>query len=214
VTDTHAPEVPSQTGPVEDWAPSFVTGTSAEYLGRRPLPRVVRERAAVVVVGPPRSGKTSVGVRLAGDGALVLDTRQLEEAVVDRIRSGVWRAEIAAAAALLLDGPVWLADRSGVVAVLVELLQLRQAAQRRTVVCQSDVDGSVSALLVAMPPGSIAMVGLRFPIGPRGRLRFARALCDTLGLPRARARGTEVLEPWDYPAVLAAVQRRRSVGAP
>ena len=69
--------------------------------------------------------------------------------------------------------------------------------------CQSDTDGSVEELIATMEPGSLVVIGLRFPKGERGRLRFARRQCDRLGLPKSLARGTDQLEPWGYDRVVA-----------
>lgn len=194
--------------PREEFAPAFLTGTSTEYLGRRPLPRAVRERPVVIVLGPPRCGKSSVAERFAGSDARVVSTREFQDALVERVRAGAWGGPLLSAASLVLDGPGWLWNRDGVVGLLSELLRARVAAGRRTVVCQRDTDGTVSELIAEMAPGSLAVIGLRFPVGQRGRIRFARRLCDELGLPRERAAGAELLEPWGYDEVLAALKSR------
>jgi hypothetical protein len=201
----------------EECAPSFLTGTSTEYLGKRPLPRVVRDRYVVIILGPPRSGKTSVAWRFAGSEAVYLNTRQLQDALVARTRNGSWSKALIEASALLLDGPCWLSNRPGVVSMLAELLLVRAAARRRTVICQCDTDGSVTELIGEMSPGSLVVIGLRFPMGLKGRLRFARRMCDDLAVARSRARGTEKLESWDYDVVVAVLRRPlpgRKKGAP
>jgi hypothetical protein len=136
------------------------------------------------------------------DEPLVLDTRALQNALVERIALRHWPARILNVPALVLDGPVWLKNRPSAVDALRELIRERAKAGRRTLVCQSDEDCSVEVLLGEMEAGSTAVIGLRFPKGPRGRLRFARRMCDDLGLSTERARSTEAMEPWGYEAVI------------
>ncbi len=163
----------------------------------------------VIVLGPPRCGKSSVAARFAEADARTLNTRELEDALVERVRNGSWASGLLTAGSLVLDGPVWLSNRDGVVGLLSELLRARVAAGRRTVVCQRDTDGSVSELIGEMPLGSLVVIGLRFPVGQRGRIRFARRVCDDLGLPREHATGAELLDPWGYDEVLAAIRNGR-----
>lgn len=204
--------------------PAFLAGTSAEYLGRKPWPRVIRERHLVFVLGPEGSGKTRVAQRIqaftdqnakaSGEGSIYLDSRALQHAVLDRVRRRVWAEELANARSLVLDGPVWLRNRPGLVELLVELLRERERERRRTIVCQSDNDGSVETLIGAMDIGSIVVVALRFPKGRRGRLNYARRVCDDLGIPREAARGTETIEPWGYDAVAEHLRRWPFDGEP
>ena len=155
----------------------------------------------MVVIGPPRVGKSRVARRLAGEAALVLDTHDLDTAVVDRIRDGDGPAAVRDAEGLVLDGPVWLKNRPSVVKLLVELATRRSSAKRRTVFCQRMSDGSVEELMGAMPPGTTAVVGLRFPRGRQSRLAIAERRCEELGLPLERAAGAHDLEPWTYDAL-------------
>lgn len=197
--------------------PAFLAGTSAEFLGRKPWPRVIRERHVIFVLGPEGSGKTQVARRMqaytdqnakaSGEGSVYLDSRALQHAVLDRVRRGTWAEPLLAARSLVLDGPVWLRNRAGLVELLVELLRERERERRRTIVCQSDNDGSIEALIGAMDIGSIVVVGLRFPKGRRGRLNYARRVCDELGIPREAARGTEIIEPWGYEVVAEHLRR-------
>lgn len=186
--------------------PALLTGTSSEYIGKRALPRILSERASVVVLGPEGSGKTSVAMRLGQHPdvpPLRLDTRAVQDALVECISARRWRPDLIEAPAIVLDGPVWLRGRPGAVKALCQLLQARQTANRRTIVCQNDTDGSVEELIAAMEPGSLVVIGLRFPKGERGRLRFARRQCQKLELPKSLARGTDQIEPWGYDRVVA-----------
>lgn len=160
----------------------------------------------VVLLGPQGVGKTVVAEQIAGIDAVRLDTTRLSDALLRRVREGSW-GELLTHDALVLDGPVWLRGRPGVVELLRELVEFRRRDGRRTVLCQRDCDGSIDELIALLKPGTSVVVGLRFPKGPRGRLRFARALCDVLGAPREAARGTEQLEPWRYDRVVDVVRR-------
>jgi hypothetical protein len=195
--------------------PALITGTSSEFLGRRALPRILDERPVTLLLGPPGVGKSSVAQRIAGEaGSWIerLDTRGLQEALVARVAARGWDARWIEAEALVVDGPVWLRNRPAAVAAVCELLCARSAAGRRTIVCQSEQDGSIEALMDAMEAGSLAVVGLRFPKGERGRLRFARRICDDLGIARAAARGTDTLEPWGYAAVVGHLRGLIAIG--
>ena len=79
VNDTHLAVV----------APAHLTRTAFEFLGKRPLPRVIALRPVVYVLGPSGSGKTSVARRLA-EGAVELDGAQLRQALVHAVRNGVF----------------------------------------------------------------------------------------------------------------------------
>jgi hypothetical protein len=180
--------------------PALLTGTSSEFLGRRPTPRLVRERHVLVVMGPPRVGKSRVARRLAGDTYRSLDTHDLDRALVERVRVGHW-GELRDPPGLVLDGPVWLHNRPSVVALLVELATQRAEAALRTVFCQRIADGSAEELMGAMPSGSMVVIGLRFPKGRRSRVAIAQRRCEELGLDPALARGAHDLHPWTYDAL-------------
>jgi hypothetical protein len=206
-------------------APALLTGTSSEFMGRKPLPRLLRQRHLVFVLGPQGVGKSTVGrvlSRTNGDarvpsrlpavngysGWMDLDTSRLEHALLDRVRSGRWASEIEGASALVIDGPVWLRNRHGAVALLLELAKLRCTAQRRTVFCQAVTDGSIEELISLTEPGSAVVVGLRFPTGRKSRLRCAHEVCDAHGLPHAAADGSEALDPWRYDQLQAFLVER------
>lgn len=161
----------------------------------------------MAVLGADGVGKTSVAERIARiDGGpadvLHLDTRAVQQEAVNRVRYGRWADALVACRALILDGPTWLRGRVGLIEVLCELIRERSVAGRRTILCQNGDDGSVQAILGAMPVGSAVVVGLRFPEGRRGRARFGRRTCDELDIPRSAARGTEDIEPWRYESVI------------
>lgn len=113
-----------------------------------------------------------------------------------------WRPSRLEVPNLIIDGPAWLRNRPAVVDALHELLTHRAASGRRSIVIQNNGDGSIEYLMDRMKAGSMVVLGLRFPKGPRGRLRFARRICDDLGVPREAARGTHTLDPWNYTRVL------------
>ncbi len=177
---------------------ALLTGTSGEFLGRRPLPRVLRLRPLVVVCGPRCVGKSSVAVVIAGDKARVVDDRGLHQAAVWRIRQQRWSKALLDEPCLVIDGPVFLATRPAAAGMVAALIKLRVAAGLRTILVEGPVDdGSVQLLMDAVPPEQRVTLTLRFPV-EGGRLRFAQRICDELGLDRAVARLTLAVEPWCY----------------
>ena len=95
----------------------------------------------------------------------------------------------------------------GVVELLRELVEQRARTGRRTVLCQCDSDGSIDELIAVLRPGSSVVIGLRFPKGKRGRLRFARRVCEEVGAPREAARGTDQMDPWRYDTVVEVIRK-------
>jgi hypothetical protein len=187
--------------------PAFLTGTSTEYIGDRPLPRVVRDRSVLFVLGPDGVGKSLVATRITPGPRIVLDNRGCQRAILHRVRHGEWAPELLSIHGLILDGPVWLQNRPAVVDILTELLSLRALRGNRTVVCQADSDASVHLVMDNIPAGSCATLALRFPSSRKARMRCAERICASAGVDVRRSRGTASLAGWSYRVVQAALQR-------
>jgi hypothetical protein len=164
-------------------------------------------RFVVVVVGPKGAGKSKVASHLAGPHALILDRRLMDEALVQQLRTRKWHPELLSLPTLVIDGPSWLETRVALRNAIRDLIRLRTEAQRRTFLCQRDEDGSVSLLMDELEPGSTVLLGLRFPKGRRGRLRFATRVCDQEGWNKKNAQRTVDLEPWGYDVVIDTLRR-------
>lgn len=186
--------------------PVLLSGTSSEYLGRKPLPRALRIRPVIVLAGPPGVGKTTVARRIAGEDALLLDGNALHRATVERVRRQAWSGPFLEAERLILDGPVFLSRRPGATLAIRELIRRRAELRRITVLCEgSPRDGSVGLLMDAVGPELRATVTLRFPVG-RGRLRITRHICQSVGVEPRLATGVARMEPWSYQSALEAVR--------
>lgn len=194
--------------------PAFVSGTSSEFLGKRPLPRAARSRALVFILGPPGVGKSAVARRLledchslGSDGAggaldvLHLSGNDLHDALTNQARRRSWRDDIRYAPCLILDGPCYLHRRPAVVRVLRELLRLRAQDGLRTMVSEGSDRSPMTELLDAVDPEKRAVVALRFPVG-RGRRRYAVRVCRDLEIDSRYAALTDDLDPWTYDAVI------------
>ncbi|MFH1467189.1 MAG: hypothetical protein ABIO70_22585 [Pseudomonadota bacterium] len=180
---------------------TLLTGTSGEYLGRKPFPRVIRQRLLIVVCGPRCVGKSSVAQAIAGDKARTVDDRALNQALVWRVRQKKWSKALLDVQDLVIDGPVFLHARPGAANMVAELIRARCEAKQRTVLVEGPVgDGSVELLMDAVAPELRATLTLRFPMDG-GRLRYALAVCEEFGLPRDLARPTTEIAPWCYQAV-------------
>lgn len=177
-------------------APAHLTRTSFEFLGKRPLPRVIAARPVVYVLGPPGVGKTLVARRLAAD-AMELDGAQVRELLVKAARHRGFPRDTQDVGTLILDGVDCLHGRYGAVTLLGELLRGRAERGLKTVVVQGQADGSVSLLFGPVPCHHRASVLLRFPVG-RGRRRHVLRACADRGVPFARAREAVAFEPWTY----------------
>ncbi len=173
-------------------------------MGRKPLPRAVRFRPLVFLLGPPGVGKSTVARRLVGEQAPHLHTRALLDALAWRIRRRQWPAELDQLPVLIVDGPCFLPRRPGVAAGVQSLLQVRVERGLKTVVTDAEGGAVVHYLMEGISPDARATVVLRFPVG-RGRTRYAQRLCEELGLPRALAAEVGNIEPWSYDAVRQAL---------
>lgn len=194
-------------------APAHITRTSRELLGQRALPRVLRERLVIYVLGPAGVGKTTVGRCLCGEPREEVTGEQLRKVLIGVARrSGRFPAELLEAPALLLDGVDFLYNRFGAVDLLGKLLRDRADAGRRTVVCQGPSDGSVTLLYAPVPLQQRASVLLRFPVG-KGRRRYVKERCEALGLLPSQVRGLRDLDPWSYAGVEAVLLRRPELGS-
>lgn len=187
-------------GPGRDGEPSFISGTSTEFLGRKPLPRAVRFRPLVFLLGPEAVGKSTVARHLLPDNARVLTHRELLDVATDRVRRRHWDPALVAANSLLVEGPCFLGARPGYAKAVRELLAERVAAGRRTFVTESSAGTGLKDLIDVVPSQQRATIVLRFPVG-RGRRRYAVRTCRELGLDTAFAREAAALEPWSYQAV-------------
>jgi len=186
--------------PTGDSDPAFISGTSSEFLGCKPLPRSVRSRPVIFILGPEGVGKSIVARRLFGDGALHLDPRELGDRVARTIRSRRWDAELKDCESLILDAPYFISRRPGYRKYIEKLLRQRVSLGHRTILLESQDMASMQALMDAVALEQRATISLRFPVG-RGRRRFAMKICDELGVNTCHARQMASLDPWSYGAV-------------
>ncbi len=147
----------------------------------------------------------------AGESAPVaLDTTRLQAMLCERAQQREWCQELTQPHGVVLDGPVWLNSRPGIVRLLAELIAARVEAGYRTSVVEVDGDGSIETLLGSMKPGWAACIALRFPQGRRGRTKFAKGVCARLEIPPVAARKTHALTPWSYPLVIRYLENWRA----
>lgn len=178
--------------------PALITRTSSELLGKRPLPRVLRERPVLFVLGPGGVGKTAVARKLL-EGVSGVVEAAFRPAVV-QAAGGAWPTALREAPGLLFDNVDFLHNRLGAQRLLGALLRERAAAGRRTVLCEGGPDGSMTLLYPSVAPNLRASVLLRFPVG-RGRRTHVANRCLVRALPYAHAREAVVMEPWSYELV-------------
>lgn len=185
---------------------AFISGTSSEFLGRRPLPRALQTREVVFLLGPPGVGKSAVGLRLAGDAAAFLSSRDALDGLAHRVRYRTWPEALVGSHNLVVDAPCFLARRPAVEQAFTNLLSARLESGKRTFVCQPEDGSSMHRMMDGLSTEGRATVVLRFPEG-RGRRRTAAHVCDELGLDRWYARTVVDLEPWTYTRVYEVLRR-------
>lgn len=183
----------------------LVCCTSSEILGKRSLPHALRgDDLIAFVTGPEGSGRSSVGLRIAGDlGVKVLGQRATSNAIEACIAAGRegWSNKVLGPSTLVIDGPGYLRKRTGRFKCLMSLILARQEKGKRTIIVQHQED-SIHKLYDELDTGTYTIVRLRWPKGIRGRRRFVNRLCDQRGIPKIDAKHLCTTEPWGYKAVL------------
>ena len=169
-------------------------------MGDKPLPRSIRDRKMVFILGPSGVGKSSVADIWAGDRSTRLTDQDVLDAINHHARQREWPTHLLESSALVLECPCFLDRRPSALESLQLLLRLRAGRDRRTWVVEATNGTSMERVMSAVHPGYRATLVLRFPIG-RGRLRFAKRICDELGLNKTLAPQTTHIEPWSYDAV-------------
>ena len=179
---------------------AFISGTSSEFLGRKPLPRAVRSRPLIFILGPKGVGKSVVARRLLGEDALRLDGKELADRVARTIRARRWEPELQDCESLILDAPYFISRRPGYHRSIGRLLNERVERGHRTILLESQDMASLQRLMDTVALERRATVSLRFPVG-RGRRRYALKLCEELNIDTSYARQSVNIDPWSYTAV-------------
>ena len=177
--------------------PTLVSGTSTEFLGRKPLPRAVQRRPVVFLLGPKGVGKTTVALHLAGPQRRYVPEEELLSVLPLVARNRCWDETYLSAEPLVLESPCFLSRRPAVTRALQDLLQQRIARSARSFLCEAEDGEPMSELIGCLHPKHKATMVLRFPVG-RGRRRYVLRMCDELGIERSHARAATVLDPWSY----------------
>ena len=187
--------------------PALVSGTSQEFAGSKPLPRVIRSRTMIFVLGPAGVGKTTVATRIGGPNARYLSSDDVLDAINQLTRLRSMAVELETFPTIVLECPSFMSRRPAAQSALQSLLRVRAGGGRRTIVCEAESGTHVEDLMSVVHPGYRATVVLRFPVA-RGRKRYALRVCEELGLPAHCASGMESLDPWTYEAVRAELSTR------
>ena len=169
-------------------------------MGKKPLPRSIRDRKIVFILGPTGVGKSSVAQALAGNDCTHLSQKGVLDAINFNARHREWKSELLLSACLILECPCFLNRRPAALDGLQELLRMRAGGERRTWVIEAQSGTAMDQVMGAVHPGYRATLVLRFPVG-RGRLRFAKRICNDLGIPNSRAAATVHIDPWSYETV-------------
>ena len=185
-------------------APAFLSGTSQVYLGRRPAPRVVRQRPVLLLMGPPGVGKSSVARQVMGPAAVELTGPALLAESASALQKRGWSEALLGAPTLILDLPAFLERRPGFARTVSELVLARVQAGLRTALIEPEDGQLLSGLAELIPTEHRATVLLRYPVG-RGRKRHAQRLCKELGLPLGLSAVGARVEPWSWEAARAAL---------
>jgi len=193
--DALAPDSPTDIDGIP--LPTLVSGTSTEFLGRKPLPRAVARRPVVFLLGPKGVGKTTVALHLAGAQRCYLPEEELLGVLRAYARARCWAEAYLSPAALVLEAPCFLSRRPAVTLALQDLLQQRTSRGGRSFVCEADDEDPMRELIGSLSPKDKATMVLRFPVG-RGRRRYVLRMCDELEVDRSHARQATQLVPWTY----------------
>ena len=185
--------------------PSLVSGTSSEFMGKKPLPRSIRDRTMVFILGPSGVGKSTVAQVLSGEDAIRQSESEVLDAINHHARNRKWNAGLINAPALVIECPCFLDRRPAALEGLKDLMRRRAGGRRRTWVVEAASGTSMETIMGSVHPGYRATLVLRFPVG-RGRLRFAKRICRDLGLDTAHAVATVDIEPWTYQLVRDTLQ--------
>ena len=183
--------------------PALLAGTSTEYLGRKPLPKVLRTRQIVTLLGPSGVGKSAVARHLAGADATVWSRHKFSAVLTAAVRNNEWPQ---IGDNLVVDGTGWLDNREGVVKMLAAFTQQRAQKGLKTILCEGEAT-ALDPLIKCLGAGSLVVVALRFPIGRRSRVRTAKSICQELALPMDRVNGSVELDPWTYDEVRKWLER-------
>ena len=168
------------------------------------LPRALRGRRCLFIMGPPGVGKTRVARALAGCNALEWSRKRVQEVIAAVHRGAPWPESLRTAPCVILDCPDRVETDPAMQAGVQEMLRLREASNGWTAMVQSRHGAAMTNLMTVVSPERRASIVLRFPVGDE-RVVFAQSLCTQHGLSSDRAAATATIEPWSYTAVWSAL---------